>query len=59
MTEESQTRKPAWADLESVPEGFVCENLGGELVLRPSPDPPHGRVQSNLHALLVGRSGLE
>ncbi len=41
-------RPKTWEDLEDVPEGFVGEIVGGEMVLMPRPHPPHGRAQARL-----------
>jgi Uma2 family endonuclease len=39
-----------WDDLADVPEGFVGEIVGGEIVLMPRPHPPHGRALARLTA---------
>jgi Uma2 family endonuclease len=41
-----------WEDLADVPEGFVGEIVGGEVVVHPRPDPPHTEASSDLGALL-------
>lgn len=47
-------RPKTWEDLEDLPEGVVGEIVGGEIVLLPRPNPPHGRAQSKLHAKIAG-----
>ncbi|HEX4956225.1 MAG TPA: Uma2 family endonuclease [Thermoanaerobaculia bacterium] len=42
-------RRPAgWQDILAAPEGLKAEVLGGELILHPRPQPPHGLTQAAL-----------
>jgi Uma2 family endonuclease len=50
-----QLGRPAtWDDLEAVPEDFIGEIIGGELVAAPRPANPHGSVTSDLGGILSG-----
>lgn len=42
-----------WRDLEEVPEEFIGEIVGGEIVVTPRPDPPHTGATSDLGGLLA------
>jgi len=43
-----------WEDLDNVPEDFVGEIVGGELVLMPRPNEPYEQAQSRLSFKLGG-----
>lgn len=41
-----------WRDLERVPEGYIGEIVGGEIVVSPRPGAPHTMAASDLNTLL-------
>lgn len=51
-------RKPGhpatWEDLDQVPDDFIGEIVGGEIVLMPRPDLPHAQTTSDMGGILVG-----
>ncbi len=47
-------RPATWADLESVPEGFIGEIVAGELVTSPRPNLPHAYAAGVLHGEVYG-----
>ena len=60
MSDPARTAKrpKTWEDLAELPEGCVGEIVGGEIVLLPRPNPPHGRTQAKLHAKIGGAFDL-
>jgi len=51
---EGTRRRPTYADIEALPPHLRGEILGGELVVRPRPAPPHVRAASSLGRVLGG-----
>lgn len=51
---EVKTFEQLWDDLERVPEGYVGEIVGGQIIVLPRPNSPHIRATSDLGTLLGG-----
>ena len=47
-------KRPTYADIEALPEGWTGEILAGELYTMPRPKPPHIRSASALHVKVGG-----
>lgn len=55
--QDTDRKRPTYADIEALPENVVGEILAGELVVSPRPAAPHARAASQLGIIIGGRFG--
>lgn len=54
LPHKDRSRPATWDDLDQVPEGYIGEIVGGEIVVAPRPNEPHAHATSDLGVLLGG-----